>query len=206
MLRSTSRGASTATSWSPERAAAGAYPMTRSEEPQPNGRLSNPTMRATLGATGGGRSLAGIVRACTAAWIHHTGRLRPARTVVVSTNRVHLTAGRDPYRDGNGGPRTQPGSPSSVESLDQARRRVVAATEKRLAALERDLTTGQHERVRRELPSTIAMVEQACQLTGHKQRQKRLADLVKRSKFATRPTPPIRQTFNGFTKRLRPRP
>lgn len=134
------------------------------------------------------------------------GCLDPARTVDVSGNRVHLTAGRDPYRDGNGGPRTQPGSASGVERLDRARGRIVGIIEERFSQLNRDLEKGYHERVRQELPATIVLVEQARGLEGNKARQKQLTDLIRRSIFVTRPAPPATRTSTGFTKRLRPRP
>lgn len=92
-----------------------------------------------------------------------------------------------------------------MEVLDQERRRITVI-EERFSQLERRLAKGQHSRVRHKLPATIALVEQAQRLAGHKQREKRLVSLIKRSKFASRQAPLFAGPSTGFTKRLRHRP
>lgn len=118
---------------------------------------------------------------------------------------MHLTTGRDPFRLGDGGPRTQPGSAANVEGIDKERHRAAAAVDQRLTDLERDLAIGRRERVRRELSRVIALIEQAHKLPGHRRRQKRLDALIRQSMYAARPTSATSASRLGFTKRLRPR-
>jgi hypothetical protein len=123
----------------------------------------------------------------------------------MAVNRIRLTTGGDPNRAPSSGSRAQPGGTANVARLDAGRRRLLAAIERRLSELERDLDRGRHPSVRQALPATIELVEQVERLAGDKQRTARLTMLIQRSQFATRYKAPV-TTSQGFTKRLRHRP